>query len=112
MNKNEPTRAWFAMFSLTAIALAVPLTCLSLLLSGIYNEPGYSDGTISSPTEIVFLVTAICVPLGVTLSVIMTQWKRSVAWGVFGVIISLVPALLAAIAMVISSISKVLFSGV
>ncbi|GEM_PF-5532137 len=98
------------MFSLTAIALAIPLTNLSLLLSGIYNEPGYSDGTVSSPTEIAFLTVAILVPIGVTVSVIMTQWKRSVAWGVLGVMISFAPVLLAAIIAAAAIISRALFS--
>ena len=108
MNKNEPTRAWFAIFNLTSVALSFVLVHFSLFLSGINYEPGYSDGAVSSPTEIAFLVVAILSPIGVVAGIIMSQWKRSEVWAVFGVLASLMPAFLFAIVMSINFVSQVL----
>ena len=112
MNKREPTRAWFAIFNLTSIGLAFFLTNISLFLSGIYNEPGYSDGVVSSPFEFAFLIVAVLAPIGVVVGVIMSQWKRSIPWAVFGVLISLSPVLLIAIVLGINFISQVLLAGI
>lgn len=105
MNAKEPTRTWLALFNTASITVTIFLTVLSLQFSGITNEPGFSDGTGSSPDEIAFLVVAILAPIGVILGVIMSQWKRSELWALCGLLASLLPMLLIGIIVVLTFIS-------
>jgi len=107
MDIKEPTRAWFAIFNMTAIGLTFSLTLVSHFFLGINDLD-----EASSPYETSFLVLLILIPIAVVLSIVMSQWKRSVPWAVFGVLASLSPLLFILVGFVVSFISYTFLQGV